>query len=106
MRAMPVASTDGPEARHILPLGVPTGDAAGEQFVKQGVAHAFGGRDDRLCALNGIVDGVQHGGYGPLLGQGRETNLDLPVSRVSELTPVSAFERVSSIDEAWGEYLC
>ncbi len=32
----------------------------------------FGGGDDRLGALYRLVDGVQHGGDGPLLRQGRE----------------------------------
>ena len=58
-----------PNARHILPLGVPTGDVAGEQLVQQGVAQAFGGGDVGLGALDGLVDGVQHGGDGPLLRQ-------------------------------------
>ena len=52
-----------------LPLGVPAGDAAGEQFVEQGVAQAFGGGDDRLGAFDGLVDGVQHGGDGALFDQ-------------------------------------
>ena len=51
---------------------MPAGDAAGEQLVEQGVAQAFSGGDDRPCALDGVVNGVQHGGDGPLLRQGRE----------------------------------
>ena len=40
---------------------MPAGDAAGEELVEQGVAQALGGADDRLGALDGLVDGVQHG---------------------------------------------
>ena len=49
-----------------------SGEAAGEQVVEQGVAQAVGGGDDRLGALYGVVDAVQHGGDGPLLRKGRE----------------------------------
>ena len=64
-----------PDARRLLPLRVPTGDAAGEQFVEQGVAQALRGSDDGLGVLDGRVYGVQHGGDGPLLGQGRRIHL-------------------------------
>ena len=48
------------------------GEAAGEELVEEGVAEAFGGGDDLLGALDGLVDGVEHGGDGALLGEGRE----------------------------------
>ena len=66
---------DGAEARDVAELGVLAGETAGEQIVEQGVAQALGGGDDRLGALDGVVDAVQHGGDGPLLRQGREENL-------------------------------
>ena len=40
--------------------------------MEQGVSHALGGGDDGLGALDGLVDGVEHGGDGALFGQGRE----------------------------------
>ena len=40
--------------------------------MQQGVAQAFGGRDDSLCALNGIVDGVQDTKNTPLLCERRD----------------------------------
>ena len=46
------------------------GTAEGEKIVQQGVAQALGGGDDRLGTLNRIVDGVEHGGDGSLLGRG------------------------------------
>ena len=38
--------------------------------MEQGVAQLSGGGDDRLGTLDGVVNGVQHGGDGPLLRQG------------------------------------
>ena len=66
------AGGDCAEARRFLPLAVEAWDAAGEELVEQGVAEELRSGDDGLRALNGLVNGVQHGGYGPLLRQGRE----------------------------------
>ena len=46
------------------------GEAAREELVEEGVAEAFGGGDDLLGALDGLVDGVEHGSDGSLLGEG------------------------------------
>ena len=67
-------SRDGAEAGDVAPLGMLAGEAAGEQIVEQGVAQVLVGGDDRLGALDGVVDAIQHGGDGPLLRQGREEN--------------------------------
>ena len=40
--------------------------------MEEGVSQALRGGDDGLRALYGAVDGVQHGGDGPLLRQGWE----------------------------------
>ena len=83
------------------PLGVLAGEAAGEQVVEQGVAQALGGGDDRLGALDGVVDAFQHGGDGPLLWQGREQDVRGPLvaSRVSpnRVTPLAITRELPSL---------
>ena len=48
------------------------GEATGEELVEEGVAEAFGGGDDLFGALDGLVDGVEHGGDGPAARGGPE----------------------------------
>ena len=81
---------DGADAGHVLPFGVPARDAAGEQLVEQGVAQGLGGGDDRLGALDGLVDGVQHVGDGALLGQAWEVDRESP-----DFRPPDSFERTT-----------
>ena len=68
------AGGDGAEAGDVVPGGVVAGEATREKLVEEGVAEAFGGGDDLLGALDGLVDGVEDGGDGALLGEGKVGN--------------------------------
>ena len=57
---------------------MPAAQAAGQQLVEQGVAEALRGGDDLLGALDRLVDGVEDGGDGALLGEGWEEDRKRP----------------------------